>query len=105
MLRAGAILGRPLHIICVGTGMGDARYHGLIDIFRLHLELVFHVNRAGRNEGVDPPSLGRLNGFGGAINIGKCSAIDIGFSEDIKVGASPDIGLLISWKSQYNGCN
>ena len=29
--------------------------------------------------------------FGGAINTGKCSAIDVGFSEDIKVGASPDI--------------
>lgn len=38
--------------------------------------------------------------FGGAVNIGKCSAIDIGLSEDIKAGASPDIGLLISWKSQ-----
>ena len=38
--------------------------------------------------------------FGGSINIGKCSAIDVGFSEDIKVGASPDASLLISWKSQ-----
>ena len=38
--------------------------------------------------------------FGGSINTGKCSAIDVGFSEDIKAGASPDIGLLISWKSQ-----
>jgi hypothetical protein len=43
--------------------------------------------------------------FGGSINTGGCSAIDIGFSEDIKVGASPDIGLLISWKSQFNDCN
>ncbi len=43
--------------------------------------------------------------FGGSINTGRCSAIDIGFSEDIKAGASPDIGLLISWKSQFNGCN
>jgi len=41
--------------------------------------------------------------FGGAINTGKCSAIDVGFSEDIKVGASPDASLLISWKSQL-GC-
>ena len=42
--------------------------------------------------------------FGGAINIGKCSAIDVGFSEDIKVGTSPDASLLISWKSQFNRC-
>jgi len=41
--------------------------------------------------------------FGGSINAGRCSAIDIGFSEDIKAGSSPDIGLLISWKSQL-GC-
>lgn len=42
--------------------------------------------------------------FGGSINTGRCSAIDVGFSEDIKAGASPDITLLISWKSQFNGC-
>jgi hypothetical protein len=38
--------------------------------------------------------------FGGSINIGRCSAIDIGFSEDIYVGTSPDASLLISWRSQ-----
>lgn len=38
--------------------------------------------------------------FGGAINFGKCSTLDIGFSEDLQAGASPDIGLLISWKSK-----
>jgi len=38
--------------------------------------------------------------FGGSINAGRCSAIDIGFSEDIKAGTSPDASLLISWKSQ-----
>lgn len=37
--------------------------------------------------------------FGGAVNFGNCSTLDIGFSEDIKVGASPDASLLISWKS------
>ncbi|MBT8115791.1 MAG: DUF3187 family protein [Arenicella sp.] len=42
--------------------------------------------------------------FGGAINIGKCSSIDIGISEDIKAGTSADVGLLISWKSQFNAC-
>ena len=41
--------------------------------------------------------------FGGAINIGRCSALDIGFSEDIKAGASPDASLLVSWKAA-TGC-
>lgn len=41
--------------------------------------------------------------FGGAINFGKCSTLDIGFSEDIQPGASPDAALLVSWKSQ-TGC-
>lgn len=40
--------------------------------------------------------------FGGSINAGRCSAIDIGFSEDIDVGASPDASLLISWRSQFS---
>ncbi|MBT8126426.1 MAG: DUF3187 family protein [Gammaproteobacteria bacterium] len=38
--------------------------------------------------------------FGGSVRIGRCSAIDIGFGEDIDVGASPDASLLISWKSR-----
>jgi hypothetical protein len=38
--------------------------------------------------------------FGGSINTGRCSAIDIGFGEDIDAGASPDASLLISWRSQ-----
>lgn len=42
--------------------------------------------------------------FGGAINVGKCSSIDIGISEDIKAGASADVGLLISWKSRLGAC-
>ncbi len=42
--------------------------------------------------------------FGGSINTGKCSMIDVGFSEDIKAGASPDISLLLSWKSQLGDC-
>jgi hypothetical protein len=40
--------------------------------------------------------------FGGSVNIGRCSAIDIGFGEDIDVGASPDASLLISWKSRLS---
>ena len=42
--------------------------------------------------------------FGGSINTGRCSTIDVGFSEDILAGTSPDIALLISWKSYFNEC-
>ena len=40
--------------------------------------------------------------FGGSLNLGRCSALDIGFSEDIDVGASPDASLLISWRSRFS---
>lgn len=38
--------------------------------------------------------------FGGRIHISKCSDIDLAFSEDIQVGASPDVSFLISWKTR-----
>ncbi len=38
--------------------------------------------------------------FGGAIVFSSCSKLHIGVSEDIDVGASPDISLLISWRQQ-----
>ena len=41
--------------------------------------------------------------FGGAIVFNSCSKLHIGVSEDIDVGASPDISLLISWRHQT--CN
>ena len=42
--------------------------------------------------------------FGGSVNTGKCSALDVGVSEDIDPGTSPDFSLLISWKSQLGEC-
>ncbi len=36
--------------------------------------------------------------FGGSVNIGECQLLDIAMTEDIKVEASPDISLLISWR-------
>ena len=41
--------------------------------------------------------------FGGHIRVGSCSEIEIAISEDIKVGAAPDISLLVGWRSQL-GC-
>jgi hypothetical protein len=71
--------------------------------FALKLQLAGH---SGYYKDTDLDFLGSavILVFGGSINTGRCSVIDAGFSEDIKAGASPDIGLLISWKSQFNGC-
>lgn len=42
--------------------------------------------------------------FGGTININRCNQLDIAFSEDIKVDASPDASLVISWRNTPSGC-
>jgi len=39
--------------------------------------------------------------FGGSVHINPCNSIDLAFSEDIKVEASPDISFLLSWR--YSG--
>ena len=83
---------------------GHAGLHfALNPTFALKLQLAGH---SGYYKNTDLVFLGSavILVFGGSINTGRCSAIDVGFSEDIKAGASPDIGLLISWKSQFNGC-
>jgi hypothetical protein len=36
--------------------------------------------------------------FGGTITFNQCNQLDIAMSEDIKVGATPDASLLISWR-------
>ena len=42
--------------------------------------------------------------FGGTVRLGRCSALDIGVSEDIKVGAAPDVSFLASWVSSFGDC-
>ncbi|VAW50250.1 hypothetical protein MNBD_GAMMA06-1461 [hydrothermal vent metagenome] len=42
--------------------------------------------------------------FGGSISINQCNQLDIAMSEDIKVEASPDISLIINWRSYTSGC-
>ena len=82
---------------------GHAGAHfALNPTFALKLQLAGH---SGYYKDTDLDFLGSavILIFGGSINTGECSAIDVGISEDIKPGASPDIGLLISWKSQM-GC-
>lgn len=43
--------------------------------------------------------------FGGSIRVGACSMLDLAVSEDIKVGASPDVSFDISWRSQWGKCS
>lgn len=69
----------------------------------LKLQLAGHTSYY-RNTSIEFLGSAMILIFGGAINIGKCSSIDIGISEDIKAGTSADVGLLISWKSQLNAC-
>lgn len=41
--------------------------------------------------------------FGGRVHLDDCSDIDIAFSEDVQVGATPDVSFFLSWKS-YTDC-
>ncbi len=42
--------------------------------------------------------------FGTSIKINQCQQLDIAFSEDIKVNASPDASLLVNWRSYPSAC-
>jgi hypothetical protein len=42
--------------------------------------------------------------FGGTITINQCNQIDLAFGEDIKVEASPDASLIISWRHFTSAC-
>lgn len=42
--------------------------------------------------------------FGTSIKISSCQQLDFAISEDIKVDSSPDISLLINWRSYTSGC-
>ena len=71
--------------------------------FALKLQLAGHSGYY-RDTGIEFLGNAVLIIFGGSIVTGKCSRLDIGLNEDIKAGASPDVGLLISWKSGINSC-
>lgn len=42
--------------------------------------------------------------FGGTIHVSKCSDFDIAVSEDVKVGATPDVSFLFSWNTKVGDC-
>jgi hypothetical protein len=40
--------------------------------------------------------------LGGRVHVSECSDLDLAFSEDIQVGATPDVSFLLSWKSRFD---
>jgi hypothetical protein len=83
---------------------GHAGVHiDLNPVFALKLQLAGH-SAYYRDTSLDFLDSALIVVFGGSINTGRCSTIDVGFSEDLKAGTSPDIALLISWKSYLNEC-
>jgi hypothetical protein len=42
--------------------------------------------------------------FGTSIKLNQCNQLDIAMSEDIKVNATPDVSLLINWRSYSGRC-
>ncbi len=43
--------------------------------------------------------------FGGSIKINQCNQLDVAMNQNISVDASPDVSLLIGWRSYTSGCN
>lgn len=43
--------------------------------------------------------------IGGTITLNQCSQLDVAMSEDIKVSATPDVSLLISWRQATHCTN
>src|SRR5262249_24771422 len=70
----GSVFRRPLDVVGVAACAAHLRYHHLVDLVRLLLELVFHVHRRSGDEGVDAPALGRLDGLGTAVDVLEAGA-------------------------------
>ena len=75
----------------------------IVPIVDLKLQLAAH---SSYYSGSSMEMLGRsfILVFGGTVRLGRCSALDIGVSEDIKVGSAPDVSFLASWASGFGDC-
>ena len=69
VLGAGAVLAGPLHVVGELAGIAHAVDHRRVHVLRLHLQLDAHVERAGRDEGVDAPGLGRRERLGRTVDV------------------------------------
>ena len=43
--------------------------------------------------------------IGGSIRFRQCSKLELAFSEDLKVGATPDVSFLINWQQPTSDCS
>jgi hypothetical protein len=68
-LRARAILGREFDIRAGIAREAHREPRLLVDLLGRHAQLLLHVQRAGRNEGVDAPGLRSLQGVDAALDV------------------------------------
>ena len=78
MLGTRAVFSRPFDIVDQLARMGDAGYDGVVNLLRLHLQLVLHMERRSRDEGVDALARGGAQRLGGAVDVGAGGAGESG---------------------------
>jgi hypothetical protein len=105
VLAARAVLGRPLDVGAQIAGVGDAVDDRLMDRLGRHLQLELHMQRAGRDEGVDARPGGAGQRLPGPVDVlargprqaGHCAVADLprdlGDRLEIAVGGDRKTGL------------
>ena len=76
--RAGGVLGRELDLVGVLGCGADARSHALEHLRRLEPQLARHVQRARRDEDVDPRAACAGEGIGGGFEVVRLRACERG---------------------------
>ena len=105
MLAARAVLARPFDVVAEIARVADAVDHRLMHRLGLHLQLVLHVQRRGRDEGVDARPGGVLHRFPAAVDVAPAGARqaadgrvldqlgDLAHRLEIAVGGDREAGL------------
>lgn len=75
----------------------------MTDSINLKVQLQGHSSYYDKSQ-LDILSDTYLFTFGTSIKINNCQQLDVAVSEDIKVSSSPDISLLINWRSYTSHC-
>jgi hypothetical protein len=74
VLGARPVLAGPFHVVAVAPRAGHAVDHRLVHLLGRLLQLDRHVQRAGRDEGVDAFPGSGLERLGGAVDVGAAGA-------------------------------